>query len=225
MKKFALLIFALSMMSVSYAQEEAKVNTSYDNWYYASREKLYQALKTRKYEVLFFGDSITERGPWQELLGRKWTIGNRGIGGDNTFGMKARIADVAAFKPKKIFLMMGINDIGRGLPTEMILANYKSIIETIQQVSPKTQIYVQSPLPLNEALLPYDYLKGKTEAVHALVLGAQQLADQYKLIYVDLHEVLADKQVLKGEFTKDGIHINTDAYIKWVQYLKDKKYL
>ncbi|TJZ62335.1 GDSL family lipase [Sphingobacterium olei] len=203
-----------------YAQD-----STYNNWYYEGREKLYQELEGTRYDVVFFGNSITERGPWQELIGRKYTVGNRGIGGDNTFGMKARIADVVKSKPKKIFLMMGINDVGGGLPVEWSLRNYEEIIRIILSVSPKTKIYVQSILPLNESVLKYDYLFGKEQLIRNLNKGIEELSHKYNLTYVNVKEELADDDVLEKEYTMDGIHVNTEAYIRWVNYLKEKKYL
>ena len=200
-------------------------DSTFHNWYYDAREKLYQTIKSNKYDVVFFGNSITERGPWDELIGVKYKVGNRGIGGDNTFGMKDRIDDVVSMKPKKIFLMMGINDVGRGIDPSLTLKNYEEIITIIKTKSPSTKIYVQSVLPMNEALLKYDYLKGKEHKVRALGDQVKALADKYKLTYVDVKSVLADDYVLKEAFTSDGIHLNTDAYIAWVKYLKDKKYL
>src|SRR5690606_7230421 len=119
------LLYAVNLLAQT---NNTSQDSTYNNWYYVSRENLYQELKHLKYDVVFFGNSIAERGPWQELIGRKYKIGNRGIGGDNTFGMKARIADVVKSKPKKIFLMMGINDVGRGLHCAWSLQNYEEII-------------------------------------------------------------------------------------------------
>ncbi|PRD52732.1 GDSL-type esterase/lipase family protein [Sphingobacterium gobiense] len=220
MKKITIILSGMLGIMHLHAQD-----STYNNWYYEGREKLYQALKEKAYHVIFFGNSITERGPWQELLGREYKVGNRGIGGDNTFGMKARIADVVASKPKKIFLMMGINDVGRGLPLEWSLRNYEAIIKIIQKKSSGTQIYLQSTLPLNEKMLKYDYLFGKENLVRDLNEGILALAKKYDLIYVDVKEALADGYVLKTEYTTDGIHLNTDAYIRWVEYLKEKQYL
>lgn len=224
MNKIVIAVLGILGMTPAYAQDKSQDST-YNNWYYESREKLYQELINVKYDVVFFGNSITERGPWQELAGRKYKIGNRGIGGDNTFGMKARIRGAIASKPKKIFLMMGINDIGRGLPTAWSLKNYEEVIQTIQRESPKTEIYVQSTLPLNEAILKYDYLFGKEQKVKDLNSGIIELARRYGVTYIDVKSVLADDYVLKKEFTMDGIHVNTEAYIKWVNYLKANKYL
>lgn len=224
-----LIFLGLGLFSIDTAVSQERMSlsrdSSYNNSYYIEKDKLYKELISTKYDVLFFGNSITERGPWQELIGDKYKVGNRGIGGDNTFGMKARIKDAIASKPKKIFLMMGINDIARGLPMTWSLANYEDIIKTILKNSPKTQIYIQSTLPLNEKELRYDYLQGKEQLIRDLNRKIMELASTYKLPYVDVKAVLADDYTLKKEYTTDGIHINTDAYIKWVGYLKENKYL
>lgn len=223
MKWLNVIMFVFASINGLYAQNKA-VDSAYNNWYYDSREKLYQHIKGQAVDVIFFGNSITERGPWHELFAQ-YKVANRGIGGDNTFGMKARIGDVMLSKPKKIFLMMGINDIGRGLPTEITLKNWEEIIRIIQKTSPKTKIYVQSTLPLNEKLLKYDYLKGKEQMIRDLNEGLVKLCKRYKLTYVDVKEVLADSYTLKEQYTGDGIHVNTDAYLVWAKYLVDKKFL
>lgn len=219
-----LLLLSVSINTQAQTADRSKDST-YNNWYYNSREKLYQAIKSNPYDIIFFGDSITERAPWEELVGVKYKVGNRGIGGDNTFGMKARIEDVVLKKPHKIFLMMGINDVGRGIDLKLTLKNYEEIINIIRAKSPSTKIYIQSVLPLNEDILPYEYLKGKEHMVRALGDGVKSLADKYKLTYVDVKTVLADDYKLKAAYTSDGIHLNTDAYIAWGKYLKDKRYL
>src|SRR5690606_12281151 len=218
-------IMSLFAANTTKGQTLAAKDSAYNNWYYDSRELLYQKLKGTQYDVIFFGNSITERGPWEELLGKRYVVGNRGLGGDSTFGMKARIADVILSKPKKIFLMKGIIDVGIGLPTSVTLANYEQVVRIIQKQSPKTKIYLQSTLHMNESLLKPDYLKGKEHMVYALNEGIQDLAKKYSLPFVNLNEVLAEDGVLKAEYTMDGIHVNPDAYIRWVEYLKEKKHL
>jgi len=226
MKSLIVVIFIMFLCNFSKAQDVPirKYNVGFNNWYFDSREKLYQGIKGQKVDVVFFGNSITERGHWHELF-PNIKIANRGIGGDNTYGMKSRIADVMSSKPKKIFLMMGINDIGRGLPIDSVRKNYEQIIQIIKKVSPKTRIYAQSTLPLNESMLSVDYLKGKENQIRTLNDEIVKLAQRYKITYVDVKEVLADEYLLKSKYTSDGIHINTDAYIIWANYLRAKKYL
>ena len=202
-----------------------KIDSSYNNTYYQGRMELFASLPGQKNAIVFLGNSITERGQWHELLPGT-VIMNRGIGGDNTFGVLARLDDILEYKPKKLFLLIGINDIGRGLPVEVITANYKRIVERIVAASPKTKLYVQSVLPMNDAVLKYDYLKNKKDTVLALNRNIQGIAKAGNLTYINLHEVFADeKGDLKATYTPDGIHINPAAYAAWVKYLKDKKYL
>jgi lysophospholipase L1-like esterase len=200
-------------------------DTSYHNWYYAQRMELYNSIPAEPHDIVFLGNSITERGDWQELIpGVK--IANRGIGGDITFGVLARLDNVIALKPDKLFLLIGINDIGRFFPVELIVDNYRKIVERLRMDLPKTRIYVQSVLPLNESVLQYDYLKGHKERILQLNTEIGRLAREHNLVYVDLHEVFADGNGdLKTQYTSDGIHVNPAAYIDWVAFLKKKKYL
>src|SRR6478735_10221234 len=103
-----------------------KIDSSYNNTYYQGRMELFNSLTPPKNATVFLGNSITERGAWGELLSGQ-PIMNRGIGGDNTFGVLARLEGVAKAKPKKIFLLIGINDLSRGLPKGVILNNYNRI--------------------------------------------------------------------------------------------------
>lgn len=221
MRKQLLLLAACFIPAVAFAQ----VDSSYKNWYYEGRMELYDQLNNQPADILFLGNSITERGEWAELLpGRK--IANRGIGGDNTFGVLARLDGVIKQKPKKIFLLIGINDIGRGLPTEVILSNYRQIVSRLTQSLPETKLIIQSVLPMNEGKLPYDYLKGKAAKVKALNEGIVLITTEFNLTYLNLHELFADgKGELKAGYTKDGIHIEPAAYVDWVNWLKKKKQL
>jgi lysophospholipase L1-like esterase len=89
---------------------------------------------TIKGAIVFLGNSITERAEWQELLAdSRYPVLNRGIGGDNSFGILARIDEVLRGRPRAIFLMDGINDQFRKLPQEVSVNNYKRIIKRIKR--------------------------------------------------------------------------------------------
>lgn len=221
-----LLAILLTPFTLFAQAPKAKIDSSYHNWYYQQRMDLYENVEVKgRYDIVFLGNSITERGEWNELLpGKK--IANRGIGGDNTFGVLARIDNVIKLQPKKLFILIGINDLGRGLPVEVIANNYKIMLDQLKAALPKTKIYLQSVLPLNEGILKYDYLKGKEQSIKALNEQIQQLAKEKGLTYINLHEVFADQDGrLKNEWTPDGIHLQPVAYVYWVEFLKDKKYL
>ncbi|MGV3766366.1 MAG: GDSL-type esterase/lipase family protein [Chitinophagaceae bacterium] len=203
-----------------------KIDSSYNNTYYQGRMELFRSLPVPPKAIVFLGNSITERGMWHELLPGK-IIMNRGIGGDNTFGVLARLPELVAAKPSKLFLMIGINDIGRGLPVAVIANNYRRIIQQVRTGSPKTKLFLQSVLPMNDDILKAEYLKNKMPLVRQLNDSLRAMATEFNLSYIDLHNEVfkGDDGQLKPAFTADGIHIVPAAYVQWVAYLKKKKYL
>lgn len=222
---FALLLSCYVAMSASACAQEVTINKDYNNSYYQGRMEFFSTLPQVDKAIVFLGNSLTERGAWNELLPGKRVV-NRGIGGDNTFGVLARISPVIQSKPTKVFLLIGINDIGRGTPVEMIAENYEKIVTQFLSESPKTQLFLQSVLPMNDAVLKADYLKNKKNIIIVLNEKIKAIAEKYKLTYVNLHEVFNDgNEQLKANLTTDGIHIKATAYALWVNYLKDKNYL
>lgn len=225
-KKLSGVLMGCLISAAAIAQAPAKkIDSSYNNTYYQGRMELFNNLPVVKGGILFLGNSITERGPWSELLPGKIIL-NRGIGGDNTFGVLARLEGVAKAAPKKIFLGIGINDLSRNLPREVILSNYRRILDYLHVNTPKTKIYIESVLPLNEPLTTPEYLKNKKDSILLLNTGIQQIAKEYNVTYINLHEIFADENGdLKKELTADGIHVKPQAYVMWVEFLKKGKYL
>lgn len=215
----------LAMNAIAFSQEP-EINKNYLNEYYQSRMKHFENLPLENNGIVFLGNSITERGNWNELMPNK-RIGNRGIGGDNTYGVLARLDNILKSQPKKIFIMIGINDLGRGLPIHVISNNYRNILLQIRENSPNTEIYIQSVLPLNDHILAADYLKNKKTIIQDLNSELKNIATEFKLPFIDLYaNIFADgKGDLFPELTVDGIHLNPSAYKLWANYLINNKYI
>lgn len=224
-RKF-LLVATLASGLGTLAQTNEPVDSSYANGYYTEQVKFFDNLQAPKKSVVFLGNSITEVGRWSELLPGDRAI-NRGISGDNSFGVYNRLSQVLAIKPRKIFLMIGVNDIKRGTPLSYIVANYERIIKKVKAASPGTTLCLQSVLPVTESMLASIYAKINNQTIRTLNEQLQALAVKYQLTYVDLHnEVFKDENgQLKRELTTDGLHLKHAAYRLWADYLKKKKYL
>lgn len=220
------LVIAMAPCSTAQAQK-VKIDSNYANWYYQQRMEYFAKTPIPKNAIVFLGNSITERGEWQEILADvKNPIINRGIGGDNSFGILARLDEIVQAKPKAIYLMDGINDQFRSLPHEVSIYNYQRIIRKIKQQSPSTKIYLESCLPINESLTKEPYTKNRNVLVPQLNKKLQQLAQEEGITYIDICPLFQDDQgVLIPEYTPDGVHLKPAAYIKWVAFLRDKKYL
>lgn len=223
----AFLLFSISLLlSVSsYAQGRVSIDSSYANGYYWQRVLYFSQMPDDKREIIFLGNSITEGGEWQELIQDR-KVKNRGISGDVTYGILARLDEVLSSKPAKIFLLIGVNDLKRGIPVDTVLVTYRRIVQKIRTASPRTTLYIQSVLPVNEGMLSEAYKKVTNTGIKALNEKLVQLATETHSIYVDVHSVLKDTGgQLVQEWTSDGIHLWPATYIRWVDYLKGKKYL
>ena len=224
--KNILLVFLLILGAVSVGEVRAQNTLPYDTSYtfahYKVRRAFYEGLPNGKKEIVFLGNSITENGDWNELFKNK-NIVNRGIGGDVCFGLLNRLDEVVASQPKSIFLMIGINDIGRSVPVDVIAAKVQEIIRQIQLKSPKTKLYLQSVLPINEAVIWYDYMKNKSKGIVLLNEQLKALAEKENIRYLDLYSRFADEngQLLRA-FTADGIHLSAEGYLHWRKIFKEE---
>lgn len=220
MKKLFYIGILFALPFFSNAQEQAAVDSSYANGHYLQRLDFFMKMPNQKKEIVFLGNSITEGGKWQELVPLKHVI-NRGISGDVTYGILARMDEVLASKPAKIFLLMGINDMKRGTPQETILNNYRKLIRMVKEKSPGTKLYIQSILPVNKWMLPASYAKLSNEAILAMNKELSAICDREDLHYINLQEVFAGTDgSLKKELSIDGLHLRSAAYILWANYLK-----
>ncbi|RPD40889.1 GDSL-type esterase/lipase family protein [Chitinophaga barathri] len=222
--KRQVIIAALALLAASsaYAQQ---MDSSYDNTHYKERMALFATLPAQKKTIVFLGNSITEAGKWNDIL-PGMPVQNRGISGDVTFGVLARLPQIIAGKPAKVFLLIGVNDLKRGTPVDVIVRNYERITDMLKAGSPKTKIYLQSVLPVNDSILVEGFKKVTNANVALVNEGLQRIAREKGCTYVNLHEVFADARgQLKIEETPDGLHLRVGSYPAWVNYLRSKKYL
>lgn len=193
--------------------------------HYKKRTQLFAKEKASTGKVLFLGNSITEGGDWKNLLGDS-TVVNRGIGGDVTFGVLKRLDEVARFMPSKVFLLIGINDLSKGIPEEVVLQNILTIVSELKTQSPGTHVFVQSLLPVNPSFknFPADY--ALNESVITINTQLSKIEKKFGYTYIDIFKGFADKDgLMTTKFSTDGLHLNLAGYQHWVKMLKEAKYL
>ncbi len=226
-------ILAMSLLLISslstYAQEkslETTVDSNYVFSHYTERIAYFKELpQTMIKPIVFLGNSIIEVGRWSDILPGQSVV-NRGISGDISYGILARLEEIISLYPKKVFLLIGVNDLKREIPTKLIIENYRRIVEKLKKESPKTKVYLQSVLPINPDVLIEAFNRVSNQDIAVLNEGLVDIAKSGKATYVNLHEVFSDeKGFLKEEHTPDGIHLHLASYPLWITYLKNKKYL
>lgn len=176
-------------------------------------------------KIVFLGNSITEGGNWKQLL-KDSTVINRGISGDNTFGVLARINDIVKLKPAAVFVLIGTNDLSKKIPNEVILENIFTIISKVKAGSPKTAIFIQSILPVNETVEKFPKQFNNAVHIHTINEQLERYASRLRYTYVDLYGKFLDSQgKLDVKYTYDGLHLNAVGYQQWLEILKELKHL
>ena len=171
--------------------------------------------------IVFLGDSMTDNGNWKELFPKEHVI-NMGIGGDTTLGVINRLAQVIAVKPRKLFLMVGTNDLCYNRSIPETLENYDYILTQLQASLPNTKIYVESVLPFNDRLFPIHYLR-TNDNISQLNEGIMTLAEKHNLPYLDITSDFTNENGrLSADLTVDGLHLNNVGYKIWHNNIYDE---
>ena len=222
MRHYSLVIGMLCLCLIGQAQSW---DSSYQTTYYDQKLTLFRLLPDTKGEIVFLGNSITDIGEWSEIW-QNPKVKNRGISGDITYGVLARLDEVLSSKPKKLFVMIGINDIARNISDAVIISNYRRLIDRVQSESPKTQLVMQSVLPTNDQFKPFKNHYGKDDHIRAVNEGLRKLSAERGVGFVDLYPHFLDAAGrLDKQYTNDGLHLNGPGYMLWKKLLIEQKWM
>ena len=220
---FIFIFFLLFIANAAVAQK-LTYDTAYRPAKYMELVAKFKAEPKAKTDIVFLGNSITAGTDWAKLLNLPQAK-NRGISGDITYGVLARLQEVIDGKPAKIFILIGINDISRNIPDSLILENYQKMISRIRKGSKKTEIYFNTLLPVNSSFEKFKNHYGKDEHILYLNSEIRKLAAK-KVTVIDLYPQFLDQNNhLRAELTKDGLHLIPAGYQVWAEFLKSTGYL
>lgn len=169
--------------------------------------------------AILAGDSISLWFPDAVLpSGYRWL--NQGISGETSAGLLNRLDLFADTDPDQIFVMIGINDLIRGIPVDTVLANQEAIVQTLKQQHPQAEIIVQSILPHADTnatwegrdrllALPNDVIQDVNQQLRAI-------AQREEVTYLDLYPLFTDSDGrLNGSLSTDGLHLSEQGYWVW----------
>ena len=160
-------------------------------------------------QIVMLGNSITAECEWSELLANKSII-NRGIIGDGTFDILDRLTPIIQAKPRKIFLLIGVNDL-LFHPLSIIGENYEKIVKRIKTETPETELYLESVLPIHNDLRRNGLKNSDIDALNGQIF---ELTKHYQAIYIDLASKLKNTEgALREDLSLDGIHLNGKGYM------------
>ena len=144
--------------------------------------------------------------------------------GDDAPGIYDRLHQILPGNPKKIFLLVGVNDISHQITSDSVLVDIEKVVAEIVDKCPNTTLYIQSLLPYNYDKCIYKTMnkQDKTHTIRRVNKGLRKMARKYDLKYIYLYDYFKAPGSLHmdGQFTKDGLHINKAAYKIWANALK-----
>jgi len=166
--------------------------------------------KTKKFDLCFLGDSITQMWPG-DLFGKyfgKFNTVNFGIGGDRCENVLFRLNDgeLQGSTPKLIVLMIGTNNQGMNTAEE-VAVGVTTVVQALRTKCPQSKILLLAILP--SAGTPYE----KTKAINAITA---KLADRKMIFYQDFGGKLLhpEGRIVPGRLA-DAVHLTRQAYELW----------
>lgn len=120
---------------------------------------------------------------------------------------------------KKIYLMIGINEMGRGT-VESFTEKYEEVVEHLLELQPDAILYIQGILKVTtERSEQGDYINN--EGIEERNEALSQLADNRRIFYLDANPLLCDETGgMDPSYTFDGVHLKAQYVDIWKDYLK-----
>ena len=166
--------------------------------------------------VAFFGDSITHGGLYHLYLQLFWSTRHPGSdvrifncgrgGGTAASGLFRFDSDLLALKPDRVFVMFGMNDVGRGHyasepPDEKVKAardaclsaygeNLRKIVERLSGHGIKTVLMTPTPYDQYSDVLKKEYVSCNEPGLASCAEIVRAIAAERNLGLVELHEPL-----------------------------------
>jgi lysophospholipase L1-like esterase len=189
-------------------------NSYLNNYQWQPRENYFDQDTISNYEIVMIGNSITQGGFWEQLL-KSNSVKNLGIGSDVSEGVLNRVERAINYKPKYLFVEIGINDICSDIPVDTIISNYQKIISKIK--SQKIILGITSVISVGKN---YPNSIAINKNVELLNIKLRSLSKD-NVNFIDLNKELAKDGFLTNELTYDQIHLKPQGYLIYAKILND----
>ncbi|MCR5594823.1 MAG: hypothetical protein K6G12_03170 [Lachnospiraceae bacterium] len=118
----------------------------------------------------------------------------------------------------KIYIMVGINEIGVG-NSEYFKDAYSEVVDRIRQAQPEAIIFINGIMHVSSSKSATDQLYNNTN-INVRNEAIKTLADNIRIYYIDVNEVVDDEAGgLRADLTFDDIHLKGSSYEPWHEFL------
>ncbi len=120
---------------------------------------------------------------------------------------------------KKVYIMLGINELGWSYE-DVFIRKYGELIDEVKRLQPEATVFVQSIMPVSKSKSDRDkvYNNPRIDRYNELI---QEMAKEKGAVYLNVAEAVGlDGGALPEEASTDGVHLNKEYCVKWLDYLK-----
>jgi lysophospholipase L1-like esterase len=211
MRIFLILIFispffAKAQKNPFFESEIIGINTKYDSIWDSSRET-----------IVFTGSSsirmwhnLTELFPEEQIV-------NTGFGGSQAIDLLGYTDElILKYKPKKVFIYQGDNDISSKKKPKEIISTFEEIIAQIKKQNDKIKVVIISAKP---SVARY-HLRSKYKRLNKKL---QLLCNKdEQLTFANVWDIMFENKKIKSNlFLNDGLHMNANGYQLWHSVIKN----
>lgn len=164
-------------------------------------------------DVVFLGDSITEYLRVANILDASSVLAQKG---EHINQANKHLDEIKDLKPRKIIMLYGANDLNVHSP-ERYKDEYLKLVNQIKKVSPRSKIYIQAPLKVDESKTVNKDTRINNENVKLYTQKARQVANLTGSRFLSSDDLIPSKEL----FEQDGIHLKYDFYVGWLAYLNE----
>ena len=123
-------------------------------------------------------------------------------------------------KYEKIYLMLGINELGYNL--EKTMEHYAQLVQRIQDAQPDAAIFVQANLHVTKDRSDTDAVYNN-KVINRFNEGVSKIADNETIFYLDANVLFDDGNGnLSKDKSYDSAHILAKYYVQWADLIKEQ---
>jgi len=175
------------------------------------KEKVEKPINKMDYNYLFIGDYHTYGMEFNDFYKPFVQVCNEEY---TTNDVLENLRDyIYIYNPSDIFIELGNNDIKEDTSVKQVINNLESIVNGIKLNRSMANIYIESLYPINDEIEGYDSDIDK-ELIKDINEEIKNMAKRLDIKYIDMYTELSENDLLKEDYTDDGINLNEDGYKK-----------
>ncbi len=208
--------FSMLLLAGLHFQASAQDPLRFQNEVDEIREK-YPPNTKRDNLFLFTGSSSIKMWKNLETYFPNHELVNAGFGGSQTFELLHYVNElVLDYKPKKVFIYEGDNDVSSGKSSTQIILTMHELANAIHKALPETQILLISAKPS----ISRWHLAAKYKDLNQHFKEYSELFDYVD--FVNIWDIMLDSEGKPRAdiFLEDDLHMNKAGYDLWAEVVK-----